>query len=212
MPSLEEQAIAHALGELNDVEAQAFDVEVRTNPQAAQLLTEAQRLLAGLRHPLMKSTLFAVPDGVRARLKSLLTPSTSVGSGGVSAVSSFIERVLQLVFDSDAQPALAGGLRGASEVRRLRFESEKVAVELTVSSVDAIANTSSLNSRRIMGSVEGLVPPTSVVFESPSSDSRFVLSTDQDGFFELSLPAGSWSVAVASGDELFRITGLSFGS
>lgn len=212
MDTLHQRAIAYALGELISEEREAFAREAATDPAAARALADANRLLANLRSPDLRSALFAVPDGVRARLKSLVPfPSTSPTTlaSGAAAV---IERLLSLVFDSDAQPSLAGGFRGATELRRLRFEAESVAVEVIVTQPDDIASLPASNSRRIMGSVEGLPPGASVLLESAATDSRFLLSTDLDGFFEASLPAGTWSIAVASGDSLFRISSLTLGS
>lgn len=209
MDTLHHRAIAYALGELPSEESEAFAREASADPTVAQALAEANRLLGNLRNPDLRSGLFAVPDGVRARLKSLMPVASAAPSSGAA---SMFERLLALVFDSDAQPSLAGGFRGATELRRLRFEAEGVAVEVIVTHPDDIAALPASNSRRIMGSVEGLPPGASVVLESATSDSRFMISTDPDGFFEVLLPAGTWSIAVASGNSLFRISSLTLGS
>jgi hypothetical protein len=51
-----------------------------------------------------------------------------------------------------------------------------------------------------------------VLLESVSSEARVLLTTDQDGYFEVSLPAETWSVSVASGDNVFRISRINLGS
>jgi anti-sigma factor RsiW len=208
MHTLEQRAIAYVLGELTDTESEAFSRELQSDARAGDAVARARRLLANLRDSLVNSALFAVPDGVRARLKGLVPLTTPTSP----TAPSLVERILGLVLDSDAQPMLAGGFRGATEVRRLRFEAEGVAIELVLTQPEDIAVLPASTSRRIMGSVEGLAAGASVLLESVSSEARVLLTTDQDGYFEVSLPAETWSVSVASGDNVFRISRINLGS
>lgn len=208
MHTLEQRAIAYVLGELTEAESEAFSREVGSDARAGEAVARARRLLANLRDPLVNSALFAVPDGVRARLKGLV-PLTSPTT---PAAPSLVERILGLVFDSDAQPMLAGGFRGATEARRLRFEAEGVAIEVVVTHPEEIAALPASTVRRIMGSVEGLAAGASVIWESVDSDARVLLTTDEDGYFEVSLPAETWSLSVTSGEHVFRISRFQLGS
>ena len=123
----DEQLILYAVGELAPLESVATERHLAASPQAAAYVAKVQAVLETMR-----------TDESEAPSVVVIKRTIAAFSGGGESQESlgWLEplrrRVAQLIFDSRAQPALAG-FRGASASYQLAYDSDSRRVELRVS-------------------------------------------------------------------------------
>lgn len=202
----DEQLILYAVGELAPSEATATERHLAGSPQAAAYVAKVRTVLETMR-----------TDKTEAPSVEVIKRTISAFSGGGESRGSLAwleplrRRVAELMFDSRAQPALAG-FRGGSSSYQLAYRSDLGRVELRVSPGQRPARdawrvrgqvTAGQRERGDLGSVALVIPGT--------SDALVVAKLDQHGRFKLDTQCGKYDLAVQFGAEALIAPNLEIG-
>ena len=203
----DEQLILYAVGELAPSEAAATERHLAGSPQAAAYVAKVRTVLQTMR-----------TDKTEAPSVAVIKRAISVFSGGGEGRGSLAwleplrRRVAQLVFDSRAQPALAG-FRGGTSDYQLTYDSEMGRVELRVSPAERVA----LKAWRVRGQVtpeqhrEGGAFGSVILLTPGTTDALAVAELDQYGRFKIDSDGGTYDLAVRCGDEAMIAPNLQIG-
>lgn len=201
----DEQLILYAVGELAPSEKAAMERHLAGSPQAAAYVAKVRTVLQTMRTDKTEAPSVAV-------IKRAISAFTGGGEGrgSLAWLEPLRRRVAQLIFDSRAQPALAG-FRGGSSSYHLAYHSDLGRVELRVSPPQRPAQ----DAWRVRGQVtagqrEG--DPGSVALLTPgTSHALAVAELDQHGRFKFDTPCGRYDLAVQFGAEALIAPNLEIG-
>lgn len=201
-----EQLILYAVGEMAPSETAATQRHLAGSPQAAAYVAKVRAVLQTMR-----------TDETEAPSVAVIKRAISAFSGGGESQGSLAwleqlrRRVAKLMFDSRAQPALAG-FRGGSSSYQLAYHSDLGRVELRVSPPQRPAQhawrvrgqvTAGQRDGGELGSVALLTPGT--------SHALAVVELDQHGRFKFDTQCGRYDLAVQFGAEALIAPNLEIG-
>ncbi len=193
------QLIAYAAGELPAEEAAEVQAYLAANPSAA----EPVALYGQARAALQDDQGADPPADVVAKAKRIFAGAQSDPAlGWLARLEQFIA---ELVFDSRAEPALAG-YRGAAMTFQLSFECELASVDLEAEPlVDGNAVGPDESQWRIMGQVD-LRQPDSLIelalVEQGTGAKVADTVADEHGMFALEVKAGRYDLLLRVGDKV----------
>lgn len=196
-----EKLIAYASGELSGDEAESVSAFLKTNPAAAQTVAMYKQA------HLMASTdeSIAPPMQLVAKAKSIF--SSQVQSPAISWIDQLQQIIVELVFDSRAQPALAG-IRGVGTAFQASYETEQVSVDIEAEPIEESASEySSKEQWRIMGQIDMPESAANVdVAMIPSASTTALESkqttTDEHGMFTVEVETGTYDLLIRCGDSV----------
>jgi len=173
------------------------EAAVRTSPDARRTVA----LYKAVHHAVATDDSVAPPPDVVARAKARFNRQRS--SVLARALASIDRVIATLVFDSRAQPALAG-FRGTDLSVRLSFECDLGDIDLEVSGSGSCERSiiGQIHAHESMTDVRvGLTAPgmTEVIAE---------VSVDPDGGFELAAFAGVFDLSILVGESLITVPSL----
>lgn len=201
-----EQLILYAVGELAPSEKAATERHLAGSPQAAAYVAKVRTVLQTMRTDKTEAPSVAV---IKRAISAFA--GDGEGRGSLAWLERLRQRVAQLIFDSRAQPALAGFRGGGSSSYQLAYHNDLGRVELRVSPPQRPAQ----DAWRVRGQVtpgqrEG--DPGSVALLTPgTSHALAVAELDQHGRFKFDTPCGRYDLAVQFGAEALIAPNLEIG-
>jgi hypothetical protein len=197
-----EQIVALALGELDGEASAAVEAGVRESPRAAQTLNRVRAMIATMR----SDDTEAAPAGSIAAAKAIFQPPVKANRAGwLDRVDELLGR---LVFDSRAQPALAG-YRGAEDGFSLTFESEAGVVDVQID--QAVSEDRTGSRWRLLGQLDsdGDVGGAEVAL-APAGSRRPIRHTTADahGMFNLPVEGGRYDLLIQLGRRTIVLPGI----
>ena len=194
-----EQLIAYAAGELSPEQAGQVQAYLAANPKAADPIALYKQAQAALQ----ADQSAAPPAELVAKAKAIFASSPS--EPAASWLDHLQQLIADLVFDSRAQPALAG-YRGPATTFQLSFECEVASVDLEAEPlVDGSAVPPDESQWRIMGQVD-LRQPDSLIelalVEQGAGAKIADAVADEHGMFTLEVKAGRYDLLLRVGDKV----------
>jgi hypothetical protein len=193
------QLIAYAAGELPAEEAAQVQAYLAANPSAAEPVALYRQARAALQNDQGADP----PVDVVAKAKRIFAAARSdPAPGWLARLEQFIG---ELVFDSRAEPALAG-YRGAATTFQLSFECEVASVDLEAEPlVDGNTVGADESQWRIMGQVDLRQPDALVelaLVEQGAGAKVADAVADEHGMFTLEVKAGRYDLLLRVGDKV----------
>jgi hypothetical protein len=189
-----ETLIAYVAGELDEQTAARVKAHIRSSASDAERVARLRTVIKTMR----ADDTLAPPNEPLDRAKAIFKPSRS--SAWRSLRRQLEAVVASLVYDSRAQPALAG-YRGAGDVVQLSYESEIADVDLELSPTGAQAGATWL----VMGQIsphEMRARPV-VALLSPSDESFCMeIAPDEHGVFTLQSASGEYELVIRFADRV----------
>lgn len=201
-PITNEQLIRYATGELESKEVAETEAHLLSSPQATKYIEKVRSVLKTMQ-----------TDDTQA-------PSLSLIKRTVATFSAVEERsplawleplrqvIAKLIFDSRAQPALAG-FRGSSDGYQLTYKNELACVDLGVTKQQTHRDTFRLRGqttteqKREFGSV--------ALLETGGKTPHAVAEMDKHGRFKIDAKPGKYDLAVQIGDEALIVQEILIG-
>ncbi len=205
-PITNEQLIRYATGDLEPAEAAAAKAHLSNSPLATKYMEKVRSVLSTMQADdtqapslaLIKRTIATFSAGVE----------TGEGRSPLAWLEPLRQVVAQLIFDSRAQPALAG-FRGSSDSYQLTYKNELACVELGVSQqqtqrdIFRLRGQTTTEQKREYGSV--------ALLSTGSNDPQAVSEMDKHGRFKFDAKPGKYDLAVQIGDEALIVQEISIG-
>ncbi len=194
-----EQLIAYAAGELSPEQAGQVQAYLAANPKAAEPIALYKQAQAALQ----ADQSAAPPAELVAKAKAIFASSPS--EPAATWLDHLQQLIADLVFDSRAEPALAG-YRGPATTFQLSFECEAANIDLEAEPITSAGATTPDQMRwRIMGQVDWQEAPSPVqiaVVEPGSKNPLAEAIADEHGMFEVEVPAGRFDVLFQADDKV----------
>ncbi len=209
-PITDEQLILYAVGDLADPEATATESYLTGSPQATAYVAKVRCVLETMRTDDTEAPSIAMIK--RTVMAFSGAEATDEQSGPLAWLEELGHRVAQLIFDSRAQPALAG-FRGGTSDYQLTYDSDMGRVELRVSPAERVAH----KAWRVRGQVtpeqhrEGGAFGSVILLTPGTTDALAVAELDQYGRFKIDSDGGTYDLAVRCGDEAMIAPNLQIG-
>ncbi len=194
-----EQLIAYAAGELSPEQAAQVQAYLRANPRAGDPIALYKQAQAAVQ----TDQSAAPPAELVAKAKAIF--ATSPSELAATWLDHLQQLIADLVFDSRAQPALAG-YRGPATTFQLSFECDAANIDLEAEPIVGVGATPSEPAQwRIMGQVDwqGASSPAQIAMVDPGTENRVAEAiADEHGMFNLEAPAGRYDVLVQVDDKV----------
>lgn len=201
-----EQLAAFAAGDLTGTEAQSIRHALESSPKLKAAELRLRQIITTMQtDDTQAASAFVIERAVMAFAEQARRPAEA------SPQMSLLEKVRQviatLVFDSRAQPALAG-FRGTSAGYQLSYETEGGDIDLQVTqSKDAnlwkLTGQVALENKNLKGDVTAMFADTGRLAESAN--------IDEHGRFRLTVPTGSYELHVSLVDRVIVLPELDTG-
>lgn len=202
-PTLHEQLIALALGELSATEAHELEARVAALPAAAADLAAVRSMLDDLRAAQELIPLLHVSRAQRDRLVGI---AGSAEAGLLTRLTDGLREVIAgLVFDSRTAAIGTAGYRGASESRHLHFEAEDFELDLQILSAKP---PGSMGRIELMGQVTSTESFHRVVFRSVVGTNECQAEISQTGEFRAALDQATFIVRIEADERSVSIPQL----
>lgn len=192
-----ELLLAYAAGELTPGQAAEVAAKLAADPEAARRAAQIRATIEALR----TDDTQPAPPATRAAAVQLFRPRGPVASAP-GLIANLRRIVADLVFDSRAQPALAG-LRGAGRSYQLSYTSEPADVDLDV--------TAEAEQRQVRGqvSVTGAARAIEVRWTRAGSEQPLPgVTPDEHGAFAFRTPPGNFELQVRVGEDVVVLANL----
>ena len=194
-----DQLIAYAAGELTSEQATEVQAYLAANPKAAEpiaMYRQAQSALQADQNA-------APPAEVVAKAKAIFASAPS--EPAASWLDHLQQLLADLVFDSRAQPAMAG-YRGPATTFQLSFECDAANIDLEAEPMTStVAAPSEKMQWRIMGQVdwEDASSPVQIAVVDPGTENPIAETiADEHGMFDVQVPAGRFDVLFQADDKV----------
>lgn len=197
-----EQLIALAAGELSPAEAAAVSAAIAADPNATVDLAFLKRLIETMR----SDDSIAAPAALVTEAKAIFKPKPAASV--LDWLSDLGRAVATVVFDSRAQPALAGFRRSATTNEfTLSFElgETEVDLQITAPTDDQLG--------RIRGQIH-MMPPFAgceVALIGAGGELVAQAKPDGEGMIVLEAPRGTYQLLIRTADRVAELPGITIG-
>lgn len=199
-----EKLLAFASGELDKDEAASVRAFVKTNPAATQSIAmyKQAHLLASTDESI------APPEQLIAKAKSIF--SSQARTPAISWLDQLQQIIADLVFDSRAEPALAG-IRGVGTTFQASYETEQVSVDIEAEPIEeSIGEYSSQERWRVMGQIDmadsiSFIDVAMIPTASSAATEAKQTTTDAHGMFSIEVDAGTYDLLLRCGENVVVI-------
>jgi hypothetical protein len=196
-----ERLLAYLAGDLGSAEAQRFEAELATDPEAARLAAAYRAVAAAVQADAARP----VPEQLIARAKAIFQPRQKP-SRVAAAIDRIRAHIAELTYDSRVQPALAG-VRGEAQSHQLSYQAGEVDIDLQL---DPIGEGDDQR-WRILGQISGEEIPAIQSCQLTSTGSDLVLNqtdADEHAMFSFDLEPGTYDLFINVADEQIVLQGL----
>ena len=200
----EELLAAAASGELSPDALAALESRLSEDPAGRQALSHLRTEVAALR----SDDAVDPPPAVIERAREIFTRLRE-NAVDTPWTARLVRAVAELLFDSRAEPQLAG-FRGAGDAYRLTFGTDELELDLQVDPSAVDGGSSPTPRCRIMGQlIDDTAEATSVRFVDHASGAVSVeCAPDETGVFDVRLDPGCYDLLVQRRDGVVAVEAL----
>lgn len=198
--------LAFLLGELPAKEAESVRHAVGVQDDAKKRVAVLQQLLDTLGSARALDESFQLDKAQLAPLYNLApTKKTSI----LQELGHAAEVIVALLLsDSKRQPLPAFGFRGAATCRRLELDADGRPITLSLTPRQGAIPGRTVGEVEVLGRVDGVSPGAAVDLVQAGSDSRRETTVDSDGFFNVVISCGTYTLVIKTGNSVIILPAI----